>query len=152
MAVTEQRLTNPAVEDRDPTTARRPRTTESPTWRSVEVETRWTRVLLFSWLIGFAGLVLFEPVPDNPSVPTWAALVSLTYLLALGATLIGLGTRSPWALRASLGTAGAGVILAAACAQTGHHAGAWWAVELAVFGALMAATQVARKEIAKSKV
>ena len=150
MAVTEQGVGNPAVERQ--TTLASGSEAAASVERAAEVEARWTRVLLFSWIIGVAGLVFFEPVPDNPSVPAWAGIVSLTYLLALGATLIGLGKRRPWALRASLLTAGAGVVLAAACAQTGHHAGAWWALELAVFGTLMAATGVARKEIAKSVV
>ena len=114
-----------------------------PTDRS----TRWMRVLLVAWLLGVGGLVAFEPVPDDSSVPTWSALVSLTFLVLLGAALVGLARNRPWALRASAVTAGAGVVLAAACAQTGHHAGAWWAVELAVFGVLLGLTQIGRREI-----
>ena len=141
MAVTEERLSTPATSSRD--------RTESPPRSRVTAprdDTLWTRVLLIAWMVGFGGLVLFEPTPDQPSVPAWATIVSLTFLLALGATLTGLASRRPWALKASGVTAGAGLVLAAACAQTGHHAGAWWAVEFAVFAVLLGATQIARRE------
>ena len=111
---------------------------------------RWMRLLLVAWLAGVGGLMVFEPVPDDPSVPTWSVLVSLSFLTLLGATLVGLAKKRPWALRASTATAGVGVVLAAACAQTGHHAGAWWVVELGVFGVLLGLTQISRREISRT--
>jgi hypothetical protein len=150
MAVTEEQLGSPAVEalSREATPEA---LSERPSEPGIDLWARWTRVLLIAWLAGFGGLLAFEPVPDGASVPTWAAAISLAFLTSLGTTLVGLATRRPWALRASAVTAGAGVILAAACAQTGHHAGAWWAVELAVFGALLGMTRMARTGTAETR-
>jgi hypothetical protein len=142
MALTEERLrsSDPQIRTPEPAeleamlgTEPRPRLGSKP------------RGLVFAWIGTMSFLFLFEPPPDNPSIPLWAALVSMGFLAAVSATLYGLGSKRGWALRASGMTAGAGMALAAACAQTGHHAGLWWAVELAAFTALMAATAAARR-------
>ncbi|CAN5642855.1 hypothetical protein BH24ACT26_BH24ACT26_10610 [soil metagenome] len=98
------------------------------------------RQLLFAWIAGITLLFVFAPVPDEASVPMWASVVSLAFLSALAATLFALASGRPWGLKASAVTAGSGIVLAAACAQTGHHAGSWWAAELVAFGALTALT------------
>lgn len=142
MAVTEDRLTQPAaesLEERASTLERSPERSAPPD----DVRARWSRVLLVGWIAGFGGLIAFEPVPDDASISAAAALISTLFLFSLGATLAGLGTNRNWGLKASAVTAGVGVIVAAACAQTGHHAGAWWAVELAVFGAMLGLTRMA---------
>jgi len=141
MSLTQERLSIPTTESREANeTSRRSRVAPQ------RDDVLWTRFLLIAWMVGFGGLVLFEPTPDQPSVPAWATVVSVTFLMALGATLTGLASRRPWALNASSVTAGAGLVLAAACAQTGHHGGAWWAVEFAVFAVLLGATQIVRRE------
>jgi hypothetical protein len=94
--------------------------------------------LLAAWITALALLFAFAPTPSDASVPLWSAVLSLGFLSAVVATLTGLAARRRWALRTSALTAGAGVAIAGACAQTGHHAGAWWAVEFAAFAGLLA--------------
>jgi hypothetical protein len=99
--------------------------------------------LAIAWVTVVGALLLLEPTPADASVPTWAALLATGWLAALVATLVGLGSGTRWSLRASAATAGAGIALAGACAQTGHHAGLWWATELVAFTALLALTAAA---------
>jgi hypothetical protein len=99
--------------------------------------------LAIAWIAVIGSLMAWEPVPADSSVPTWAAVLSTGFLATLVATLVGLASGTRWSLRASAATAGAGIALAAACAQTGHHAGLWWATELAAFTALLALTAAA---------
>jgi hypothetical protein len=99
--------------------------------------------LAIAWVTVVGALLLLEPAPADASVPTWAALLSTGWLAALVATLVGLASGTGWSLRASAATAGAGIALAGACAQTGHHAGLWWVTELAAFTALLAVTAAA---------
>jgi hypothetical protein len=54
-------------------------------------------------------------------------LVAFTY--ALFASMVGLASPRPWGLGASALAGGLGMVIAGACAATGHHAGAWWIVE-----------------------
>jgi hypothetical protein len=97
-------------------------------------------VLLSAWIVGVGSLMVFAPVPDDPSIPMWSAVVSTLFMSALFVTLGALATRASWGRRASTVTAGAGFALAAACAASGHHAGLWWTAEAAVFGGLLALT------------
>jgi hypothetical protein len=99
--------------------------------------------LAIAWVAVVGALLLLEPTPADASVPIWAALLSTSWLAALVATLVGLASGTRWSLRASAATAGVGIVLAGACAQTGHHAGLWWATELAAFTALLALTAAA---------
>jgi hypothetical protein len=154
MATTEERLREPTQERvREPAEELAGR--GGPAARELErllerspgarVARWWSGGLLVAWLAGFGALVAFEPTPDEATVEAWAAAVGTLFLLAMGATLTGLATNRPWALKASTATAGAGMVMAAACAQTGHHAGGWWIAELAVFTGLLALTLTARR-------
>jgi hypothetical protein len=146
MALTEERLMR--VEQESPPRAGTP---EVPTVGELEAMLRSPRriasmlrithgVVLAAWLIALTGMLTFAPAPDDASLPLWSAVLSFAFGSALVATLVGLAARTPWGLRASAVTAGAGMAIAGACAGTGHHGGAWWAVEFAVFGGLFVLT------------
>jgi hypothetical protein len=100
------------------------------------------RVLLIAWMVVIGSILLFEPRPDNPNaaIPLWVELAGTGFLLSFFATVAGLGTVKRWGLGASLAAVGFGGVLAVACSTTGHHAGAWWAMELAAFAVLGALT------------
>jgi hypothetical protein len=103
------------------------------------------RALSLIWLVSMTALYVFEPVPDETSVPLWASIVSTAFLAGLGVTMAGLSMGKKWGLGASAVTAAGGLALAASCPLSGHHAGYWWTAEAALFGALLVATRAARK-------
>jgi hypothetical protein len=153
MALTEERLMR--VEDESPPRAD---TSEAPTVGELEAMLRAPRriatglrithgVVLAAWLIALTGMLTFAPTPDDASLPMWSVVLSFAFGAALVATLVGLAARTTWGLRASAVTAGAGMAIAGACAETGHHGGAWWAVEFAAFGGLLALTMRASKRM-----
>jgi hypothetical protein len=97
----------------------------------------WSLPLLIAWVAVMVTLFVFEPRPTDPTAtPLWGELVLLAFAYALLASMVGLATRRPWALGASALAGGLGMVIAGACAATGHHAGAWWVVEGAAFTGL----------------
>lgn len=97
----------------------------------------WSRPLLIAWVAVMATLFVFEPRPTDPTAtPLWGEMVLLAFAYALLASIVGLATRRPWALGASALAGGLGMVIAGACAVTGHHAGAWWVVEGVAFTGL----------------
>jgi hypothetical protein len=105
--------------------------------RAVRSAQNWSHPLLIAWLAVMATLFVFEPrATDATATPLWGEMVLLAFAYALLASMVGLATRRPWALGASALAGGLGMVIAGACAATGHHAGAWWVVEGAAFTGL----------------
>jgi hypothetical protein len=156
MAVTEEGLRTDTPEKRVRTSAPEVRTSDSEvrTPDVAELEALLQRAprtprmsrqgLAVCWIAVVGALILIAPAPSNTSTPLWAALLSMGFLAAFSVTLWALASDRGWALRASAVTAVAGIGLALACAQTGHHAGSWWAVELVAFAALAGASLLGR--------
>jgi hypothetical protein len=91
-----------------------------------------------------ALLFVFEPRPTDPTAtPLWGELVLVAFTCALVASMVGLATRRPWGLAASVLGGALGIVIAAACAVTGHHAGAWSVVEAVAFTGLATASVAA---------
>ena len=104
----------------------------------------WSRPLLVGWITTVAVLLIFEPSPDDPAAPPlWGTILVMAFTYALFGALLGLGSRRPWGLRASALAGGLGMIVAGACAATGHHAGAWWMIEAVAFTGLTAGSLAA---------
>jgi hypothetical protein len=91
-----------------------------------------------------AALYIFEPSPTDPAAtPLWGTIVLLAFIYALFASIVGLAGRLPWGLGASALAGGLGMVIAGACAATGHHAGAWWIAEGIAFTGLAAGSLAA---------
>jgi hypothetical protein len=145
MATTEERLATadeleklyegspPAVE---------PRSTDGGGRAVVTVSDSGARRLMISWVVVLAIIFIFEPTPANAdaSIPLWADLAATGFVLSFIGTVVGLSTRRPIGIGASLATVGFGSVLAVACAATGHHVGSWWLYELIAFAGLGALT------------
>jgi hypothetical protein len=104
----------------------------------------WSHPLLIAWVAIVVALYIFEPRPSDPTAtPLWGTIVLLAFTYALLASMIGLASRRPWGLGASALAGGLGMVVAGACAATGHHAGAWWIVEALAFTGLAAGSLAA---------
>jgi len=104
----------------------------------------WSRHLLFAWLAIIAALYVFEPTPsDSSTPPLWGTIVLLAFTFSLLASMVGLAGRRTWGLASSALAGGLGMVIAGACAATGHHAGGWWIVEGAAFTGLAASSLAA---------
>jgi len=104
----------------------------------------WSRPLLVAWIAIMAILYIFEPRATDPTaVPLWGTILLLTFTYALFASMAGLAVRRPWGLAASALAGGLGVLIAGACAVTGHHSGAWWMAEGLAFTGLFAGSLAA---------
>jgi hypothetical protein len=111
---------------------------------------RATGLLVAGWLATLAVILVFEPDAEAAgSVPAWGQALGSGFLVAFVVTIFGLANRRPWATGGSLVAAGLGVMVGIACAATGHHAGAWPAVEAATFAALGAGTMIAARKSAR---
>lgn len=105
------------------------------------VSRAWVAAGAASWLLLLGIAVSIEPRPSDPTaIPTLLdAIFTSVFLVALSAAAFGFSVRRRAGFAASL--AGAGVLLVGVllCPATGHHAmGAWWYVQLACVGGLMA--------------
>jgi hypothetical protein len=78
-----------------------------------------------------------------PTTPCGASSCCSGFAYALLTSVVGLATRRPWGLGTSALAGGLGMVTAAACAATGHHAGAWWVVEGVAFTGLATGSLVA---------
>lgn len=108
-----------------------------PAPESTSVSRDWSRPLLVAWIAVMATLYIFEPAPTDPTpIPLWGTILLMAFTYALFASIFGLVGRRPWGLRTSALAGGLGMIVAGACAVTGHHAGAWWAFEAVAFTGL----------------
>lgn len=104
----------------------------------------WSRPLLLAWLGIMTALYIFEPRPTDPTAtPLWGTVLLLTFTYALLASMAGLAIRRPWGLAASVLAGGLGIVIAGACAVTGHHVGAWWIAEGLAFTGLLAGSLAA---------
>jgi hypothetical protein len=104
----------------------------------------WSRPLLVAWVAIMAALYILEPRPTDPTAtPLWGTILLLTFTYTLFASMAGLAVRRPWGLATSALAGGLGVLIAGACAITGHHAGAWWIAEGVAFAGLGAGSLAA---------
>jgi hypothetical protein len=104
----------------------------------------WSRPLLVAWSAVMVAIMVFEPTPTDPTAtPLWGELLLFGFTYALLTSVVGLATRRPWGLGTSALTGGLGMVIAAACAATGHHAGAWWMIEGVAFTGLATGSLVA---------
>lgn len=116
----------------------------SPVRRASRESRDWSRPLLIAWIAIMAILYILEPRPTDPTAtPLWGTILLLTFTYALLATVAGLAVRRPWGLAASALAGGLGVIVAGACAVTGHHAGAWSIAEGLAFTGLVSGSLAA---------
>jgi len=113
--------------------------------RVVSTEPRdWSHALFVAWFGVMFALDHLEPRPTDPTAtPLLGTIVLTAFACALFASLAGLAVRRPWGLAASALAGGLGVIIAGACAITGHHAGAWWIAEGVAFAGLGAGSLAA---------
>jgi hypothetical protein len=89
-------------------------------------------------------LYALTPSPSDPAAFTlWETIVSVVFTYVLFASILGLAGRRPWGFRASAVAGGIGMVIAGACAATGHHAGAWWMFEAVAFTGLTAGSVAA---------
>ena len=104
----------------------------------------WSRPLLVAWVGLMTVLYIFEPRPTDPTAtPLWGTILLLAFTYALFASMAGLALRRPWGLATSALAGGLGILIAGACAATGHHAGAWWIAEGLAFTGIGAASLAA---------
>jgi len=109
----------------------------------------WSRPLLGAWIATMSVLYIFEPRPTDPTAtPLWGTILLLGFTYALIGSIVGLAGRRRWGLGASALAGGLGIVVAGACAATGHHLGAWWIVEGVAFTGLavgsLAASRIRR--------
>lgn len=132
MAITEDRIARPAQAQND-----------------LVRRLRW---LSAGWIAALAAIWTFEPVPSNPAAPTpwWAVVTYVAFLTSLGAMFVGAARRRSWGMGFSALAGGLGMVLAYGCLATGHHLGAWWLVEMGIFGGLTAASVAPRRAVRDS--
>ncbi|MDQ3766137.1 MAG: hypothetical protein M3346_02175 [Actinomycetota bacterium] len=107
----------------------------------------WSRPLLVTWGAVMIALMIFEPRPTDPTAtPLWGELLLFGFTYALLACVVGLAIRRRWGLGTSALAGGMGMVIAAACAVTGHHAGAWWVVEGVAFTGLATGSLIALRD------
>ena len=98
-------------------------------------------VLALGWPLSWIIAVAVEP-PSPNQVPLILEVFSLGIMLAMGMLVVTAAARRPAALKWA-GATGAGLLFSAiACPVSGHHpgVGAWWFVQMAVIGGMVAAT------------
>ncbi len=116
------------------------------TSKSVHATRDWSRPLLIAWIAVMATLYIFEPRPTDPTAtPLWGTTLLMAFTYALFASILGLAGRREWGLGASALAGGLGMVVAGACAATGHHAGAWWIIEGVAFTGLAAGSIAAMR-------
>ena len=104
----------------------------------------WSRPLLVAWVAIMTVLYIFEPRPTDPTAtPLWGTILLLAFTYTLFASMAGLAVRRPWGPATSALAGGLGIVVAGACAATGHHAGAWWIAEGLAFAGIGAASLAA---------
>ena len=157
MAVTEERVRTldeelaaletvpPEIEVRPEAAGSRDESTPARRPRRAWNRRTWEWLLLATWIAALATLFLFEPAPaaSAPEPPSWAVGLVMVFMYAFGAAVIGLGRGSRWGLGASGVAAALGAAVGIACVATDHHAGPWWAIEVAVFAAIGGLTALA---------
>jgi hypothetical protein len=112
-------------------------------WLRQRISRTWAAGMGAAWYALYVIAVLVEPTTHHEE-PVIAVALSYAMLGGLFVMAAGLITRRRWGLVASLATAGLFTALAVACPTTGHHAiGAWWFVQLACAGGLVAGSVVA---------
>ncbi len=98
--------------------------------------------LALGWPLAWIIAVAVEPAAPTDHVPVVLEVFSLGIMLAMGMLMVTAAARKPAAL-AWAGVTGAALLFSAiACPVSGHHPGigAWWFVQMAVIGGMVAAT------------
>jgi hypothetical protein len=112
-------------------------------WLRQPISRTWAAGMGAAWYVLYVIAVLVEPTTHHEE-PAIATVLSYAMLAGMVTMAAGLIARRRWGLVASLGAAGLLTALAVACPTTGHHAiGAWWFVQLACAGGLVAGSVVA---------
>ena len=99
-------------------------------------------VLALGWPLAWVIAVAVEPAAPTDHVPLVLEVFSLGIMLAMGMMMVTAAARRPAALGWA-GVTGAALLFSAiACPVSGHHPGigAWWFVQMAVIGGMVAAT------------
>jgi hypothetical protein len=107
--------------------------------------------LAAGWPLAWIIAVAVEP-PSPNHVPLILEVFSLGLMLAMGMLVVTAAARRPAALGWAAAT-GAGLLFSAiACPVSGHHpgVGAWWFVQMAVIGGMVAATAWVAMDRAKA--
>jgi hypothetical protein len=96
-----------------------------------------------AWFVCYSIGSALEPHTAHP-MPVIGVVLGVALLAGILTTAVGLTARRRWGLTASLASAGLLVASSVACPTTGHHdLGLWWAGQVAVSLALVAASVVA---------
>ena len=108
-------------------------------------------LLGLGWPLAMTIAVAVEPPSPNP-VPLLLDIFSIGLMLAMGSLIVTAAARRPAAVKWAGVTGGALLFSAIACPVSGHHpgVGAWWFVQLAVIGAMLAATAWVASDRAKA--
>ncbi|MGH2697722.1 MAG: hypothetical protein ACRDJL_00805 [Actinomycetota bacterium] len=119
-----------------------------PVHRAPRESRDWSRPLLVAWVATMLALYIFEPRPTDPTAtPLWGTILLFAFTYMLFGSIVGLASRRPWGLRTSAFAGCLGIIVAGACAATGHHAGAWWIFEGLAFTGLAAGSLAALRAL-----
>jgi hypothetical protein len=116
---------------------------DNAAWLRQRISRTWAAGLGAAWYVLYVIAVMVEPTTHHEE-PAIAVVLSYAMLAGMVLMAAGLIARRRWGVVASLATAGLLTALAVACPTTGHHAiGAWWFVQLACAGGLVAGSVVA---------
>ena len=118
--------------------------THPPVRRANQESRDWSHPLLAAWIATIVAITVFEPRPTDPTAtPLWGTILLTAFIYTLFGSFLGLATRRRWGLGASALAGGRGMVVAGACAVTGHHTGAFLIVEGVAFTALAAGSLAA---------
>ena len=123
----------------------RTRVDTHPPVRGADRESRdWSHPLLVAWIATLVAITVFEPSPTDPTAtPLWGTILFTAFTYTMFGSFLGLATERRWGLGASALAGGLGMVVAGACAVTGHHTGAFLIVEGVAFTGLAAGSLAA---------
>ena len=120
--------------------------THPPVRRAHRESRDWSHPLLVAWIATIVAITVFEPSPTDPAAtPLWGTILFTAFTYTMFGSFLGLATRRRWGLGASALAGGLGMVVAGACAVTGHHAGAFLIVEGVAFTGLAAGSLAAMR-------
>jgi hypothetical protein len=149
MATTEDRLQqSERLEDlweQSPTEPARTRVDTHPPVQRASREFRdWSHPLLVAWIATIVAINVFEPRPTDPTaIPLWGTILMSAFIFTLFGSFLGLANRRRWGLGTSALAGVLGMVLAGACAVTGHHTGSFLIVEGVAFTGIAAGSVAA---------
>jgi hypothetical protein len=99
-------------------------------------------ILALGWPLAWIIAVAVEPAAPTAHVPLVLEVFSLGVMLAMGMLVVTAAARRPAAVGWAGATGAALLFSAIACPVSGHHPGigAWWFVQMAVIGGMVAVT------------